>query len=36
MLKKRLNIKPDTLNLIEDKMGESPECIDTGDNIWNK
>ena len=32
-LRKDLNIKPDTLNLIEGKLGNSPECIGTGDNF---
>jgi hypothetical protein len=38
---KDLNIKPNTLNLIEEKMGNSFECIGTGgcsggDNLLNK
>ena len=28
-----LNIKLDTLNLMEEKAGESSECIGTGDNF---
>jgi hypothetical protein len=31
-----LNIKPDTLNLIEQRAGNSFECIDTGENIVNR
>lgn len=30
-----LNIKPDTLNLAEQKVGSSPEHIGTGDNFLN-
>jgi hypothetical protein len=33
---KYLNIKPDTLNLIEDKVGNSLEHISTGDNFLNR
>ena len=33
---KDLNVKPDTLNLIEDKVGDSLELIGTGDNILNR
>jgi hypothetical protein len=33
---KDLNIKPDTLNLIEEKVGKSLECISTGDNFLNR
>jgi hypothetical protein len=32
---KDLNIKPDTLNLIEEKVGKSLECIGTGGNSLN-
>ncbi|KAL6061464.1 hypothetical protein STEG23_034784 [Scotinomys teguina] len=32
---KDLNIKPDTLNLIEEKLGNSLECTGTEDNILN-
>ena len=32
---KDLNIKVDILNLIEEKLGNSPEHISTGDNILN-
>ena len=31
-----LKIKPDTLNLIEEKVRDSLECIGTGDNFLNK
>jgi hypothetical protein len=31
-----LNIKPDTLNLIEKKLGNSLERIGTGDNFLNR
>ena len=31
-----LNIKPDTLNLIEGKVGKSLELIGTGGNFLNK
>lgn len=31
-----LNIKLDTLNLIEEKAWESSECIGTGDNFLYK
>ena len=30
------NIKPDTLNLIEEKVRNNLECIDTGDNLLNR
>jgi hypothetical protein len=30
------NIKQDTLNLIEEKVGNSLECIGTGDNFMNR
>lgn len=33
---KDLNIKPDTLNLIEEKVGKSFELIDTGRNFLNR
>ena len=33
---KDLNIKPDTLNLIEDKLGKSLELIGTGGNFLNR
>jgi len=33
---KNLNIKPDTLNLIEEKMGIRLEVIGTGDNFINR
>jgi hypothetical protein len=33
---KDLNIKPDTLNLIEKKVGKSLELIGTGGNFLNK
>jgi hypothetical protein len=33
---KDLNIKPDTLNLIEEKVGKSPELIGTRGNILNQ
>ena len=33
---KDLNIKPDTLNLIEDNMGKSLELIGTGGNFLNR
>ena len=32
---KDLNIKPDTLNLIEEKVGKSLELIGTGGNFLN-
>ena len=32
---KDLNIKPATLNLIEEKMGSTLECIGTGDHFLN-
>ena len=32
---KYLNIKPTTVNLIEEKIGGSLEHIDTGDNFLN-
>jgi hypothetical protein len=31
-----LNIKPDTLNLIEEKVGKNLELIGTGGNFLNK
>jgi hypothetical protein len=33
---KDLNIKPDTLNLIEEKVGKSLELIGTGGNFLNR
>ena len=33
---KNLNIKPDTLNLIEEKVGSSLECIGTGEIFLNR
>jgi hypothetical protein len=33
---KNLNVKPDTLNLIEQKMGNSLELLCTGDNFLNR
>jgi hypothetical protein len=33
---KDLNIKPDTLNQIEEKVGNSLEVIGTGDNVLNR
>ena len=33
---KDLNIKPDTLTLIEEKVGNSLKCIGTGDNFLNR
>jgi hypothetical protein len=33
---KDLNIKPDTLNLIEKKIWNSLELIGTGDNVLNR
>ena len=33
---KNLNIKLDTLNLIEEKEGNSLECIGTGENFLNR
>ena len=33
---KDLNIKPDALNLIEEKMGNSLELIGTGGNFLNR
>jgi hypothetical protein len=33
---KDLNIKPDTLNLIEEKVGKNLELIDTGRNFLNR
>ena len=32
---KDLDIKPITLNLIEEKMGSTPECIGTGNHFLN-
>jgi hypothetical protein len=33
---KGLNIKPGTLNIIEEKLGNTLEFTDTGGNILNK
>ena len=33
---KDLNIKPDTLNLIEEKVGKNLELIDTGGNFLTR
>lgn len=33
---KDFNIKPATLNLIEEKVGISLECIDRGDNFLSR
>jgi hypothetical protein len=33
---KDLNVKPDTLNLIEEKVRKSLELIDTGENCLNR
>ena len=33
---KDLNIKPDTLNLIEEKLGKSLDLIATGENFLNR
>jgi hypothetical protein len=33
---KDFNIKPDTLNLLEEKVGNAFECIGTGDNFLNR
>jgi hypothetical protein len=33
---KDFNIKPDTLNLIEEKEGNTLECIGTGDNLLKR
>jgi hypothetical protein len=33
---KDLNIKPDTLNFIEKKLGNTLECIGTGDKFLNR
>jgi hypothetical protein len=33
---KDLNIKPDTLNLIEEKVGMSPELMGVGINFLNR
>ena len=33
---KDLNVKPDTLNLIEEKLANSLELIGTGDNFLNR
>jgi hypothetical protein len=33
---KNLNIKPDILNLIEYKVGNTFECIGTGENLLNQ
>ena len=32
---KDINIKPTTLNLIEEKLGSTVECIGTGDHFLN-
>ena len=32
---KDLNVKPNTINLIEEKVGNSLEFIDTGENFLN-
>ena len=33
---KYLNIKPDTINLVEEKLGKSLELIDTVENLLNR
>jgi hypothetical protein len=33
---KGLNIKPDTLNLIKEKVSSNLECIGTGDSFLNR
>ena len=33
---KDLHVKPDTLKLVEEKLGKSLKHIDTGENILNK
>jgi len=33
---KDLHIKPDTMNLIEEKVGKNLECIGTGENFLNR
>jgi hypothetical protein len=33
---KNLNVKPDTLNLIEQKVGNSLELLGTGDNFLSR
>ena len=33
---KDLNVKPDTLNLIEDNVGNSFKCMDTGEKFLNR
>jgi hypothetical protein len=33
---KNLYIQPDTLNLTKEKVGNSLECIDKGDNFLNR
>jgi len=33
---KELNVKPDILNFIEEKVGNSLECISTGENFLNR
>lgn len=33
---KDINLKPDTLNLIEERLGNSHEHITTGDSFMNK
>ena len=35
-IKPDLHIKPETLNLIEEKVGNSLECIGTGYNFLNR
>lgn len=35
-LMKGLNIKPNILNFIEEKVGNSLECISTGENFLNR
>jgi hypothetical protein len=33
---KDLNLKPNTLDLVEEKMGDSLECIAIGNNFLNR
>jgi hypothetical protein len=33
---KNLNIKPDTMNLIEEKVGKCVSCMGTGGNVLNR
>jgi hypothetical protein len=33
---RNLNIKPDALNLTEEKVGKSPKLISTGGNFLNR